>query len=96
MEIDYQSSTDKRNGKGVLGCGSCMTNWVSTIASNVEDCELIDEILRLEDQVKEWKKIALDYKMDWINECHMRRLEEIDGELGGGLSQARWDASSPY
>ena len=62
----------------------------------MEDCELIDEILRLEDQVKEWKKIALDYKMDWINECHMRRLEEIDGELGGGLSQARWDASSLY
>ena len=66
------------------------------IASNVEDHELINEILRLEDQVEEWKKIALEYKMDWINECCMRRLEEIDGELGGGLLQARWDASSPY
>jgi hypothetical protein len=51
--------------------------------------ELIDEILRLEDQVEEWKKIALGYKMDWINKCCMRRIEEIDDELGGGLSQAR-------
>jgi hypothetical protein len=67
------------------------------IASDVGDHGLlIDEILRLEDQVEEWKRKALEYKMDWINECHMRRLEEMDGEGGGGLSQARWDASSPY